>query len=205
MAFYEVQFPQNITYGSSGGGSFLTHIVSTDAGWEYRSGQWARKRAKWNVAHGLKQPIDYKALISFFYSVGQGKLNGFRLKDWLDYKDWGSGVILSNAKGHLQLAKVYTSPAPIVSGATQPTYTRFIDKPVPATLTLPGGVTVDYTTGLTTGATSGQTWTGQFDTPARFDTDELDMSLDQPWGANGADVAPSWREIPIVELLIAPQ
>lgn len=203
MAFFEVLFPSGISYGSSGGPGFLTRMVSTQAGFEYRSAAWERQRATWNAAHGLKNPSDYKALIAFFYTVGQGKVNGFRWKDWLDYLDDGFGTIQYNSAGYLQLAKTYTSIAP-VTGSIQPSYTRFIDKPTPGTLTLPGGVTCDYTSGLVSGtAAPNQTWTGQFHVPVRFDIDHLDMSIDQPWGAAGADVAPSWRNIPIVELKLA--
>lgn len=207
MAFYETLFPTNISYGSSGGPGWLTRIVSTQAGFEYRTGAWSRQRGQWNVAHGLKTPTDYKILYAFFHAVGQGKLNGFRFQDRLDYKDDGAGTFQLNPAGHLQLAKTYTAPAP-VTGATTPTYLRFIDKPVPG-LTLPGGASVNYTNGLVTGGTAGQTWTGQFHVPVRFDIDQLNMSIDQPWGSvdgsgNTADVSPSWRNIPIIELKIAP-
>ena len=66
MAFFEVLFPTNISYGSSGGPGFLTRMVSTQVGFEYRSAAWTRQRATWNAAHGLKEPSDYKALIAFF-------------------------------------------------------------------------------------------------------------------------------------------
>jgi uncharacterized protein (TIGR02217 family) len=62
-------------------------------------------------------------------------------------------------------------------------------------------VAVDYTTGtLTFGASaipaSGHTVTvtGEFDTPVRFDTDNLNASMD------GFQVE-SWAQIPLVELL----
>jgi uncharacterized protein (TIGR02217 family) len=205
VTFYEIVFPENISYGSSGGPGFHTKIVSTESGFEYRQQVWQRTRGKWNAAHGLKIPSDYRALISFWYAVGAGRANGFRWKDWLDYRDDGKGVLATNAAGFLQLAKVYTPPAAIVAGAPTPTFTRFIDKPVPSTITLQHGGNVDYATGLVSGASIGDTWTGQFHTPARFDVDELDMSIDQPWGAsdadgNVADVSPSWRSIPILEL-----
>lgn len=208
MAFYEVLFPPNISYGSSGGPGWLTRIVGTTSGFEYRSGAWSRTLGKWNAAHGLKTPADYRTLIAFFDAVGQGRLNGFRWLDYLDYKDDGAGTFQLNSAGGLQIAKTYTSPAP-VTGSVRPTYVRFIDKPN-TDLALPGGVTVDYTTGLVTGGTVGQTWTGTFHVPVRFDVDDLAMSMDQPWGSvDGAgataDVTPSWRNIPILELrLLAP-
>ena len=203
LPFYEIQFPQDISYGSSGGPSFLTKVLSTESGFEYRNKSWTRPRGKWNASHGLKQPTQYKALIAFWYAVN-GRFAGFRWKDWLDYKDDGLGVLALNSKGYLQLAKVYTAPAAVVVSTITPTFTRFIDKPVPGTITLQHGGSVDYTTGLVSGASVGDTWTGQFDVPARFDIDDLDMTIEQPWGAAGADVSPSWRNIPIMEMKLKP-
>lgn len=196
----DIQFPVAISYGSSGGPSFLTRIISTQAGFEYRTSAWSRQRGKWNVAHGLKQPADYQALIAFFYSVALGRLNAFRFKDWTDFSDWQNGntsqTVQNNAAGHMQLCKTYTFGGQV--------YNRFIDKPVAGTIVFspPRSTTVNTTNGLTTGAQVGDTWTGQFDVPVRFDVDELDMSIDQPWGPNGAAVAASWRHIPIVEVKV---
>jgi uncharacterized protein (TIGR02217 family) len=153
---------------------------------------------RWQAVHGLKTPADAGLLVSFFNAVGQGRTNGFRWLDHLDYQDDGVGTVQRNSAGALQLAKTYTAGAPVVSGAFLPRFVRFIDKPVPGVV-IAGGGTVDVTTGLTTGAALGAAWAGTFHVPARFDVDSMDLSLDLPYG-QGGDVAVSWRHIPIVEI-----
>jgi uncharacterized protein (TIGR02217 family) len=202
MAFYEIQFPSNFSYGAHGGYGWLTHVVSTQAAYEYRSPQWAMMRGRWNVGHNLRQPTDYQTLMMFFVSM-QGRVNAWRFKDWNDFTDWGVGTFQTNPNNQLQLCKTYTAPSP-VTGSSQPTFQRWISKPVPGTLTLPGGVTVDYTTGIVTGGSLGGVWTGQFDVPCRFDTDSLDSQVEQPSGTAGEAVASTWDNIPVVEIRITP-
>ena len=45
MAFVEVQFPTDISYGSSGGPEYATDIVATNSGYEQRNINWAQARA----------------------------------------------------------------------------------------------------------------------------------------------------------------
>src|SRR5579864_4254306 len=137
MAFYEIRFPPAISYGSSGGLGWLTRIVATQSGQEYRTQAWSKTRGEWTLSHGIKQPTDVQTLVNFFVSM-QGRTHGFRFKDWNDFSDWGQGIFVLNANSQLQLAKLYTAPSPVVTGASQPTFTRFISKPVPGTVTLPG-------------------------------------------------------------------
>ncbi|MDE2106722.1 MAG: DUF2460 domain-containing protein [Patescibacteria group bacterium] len=199
MAFFEVQFPTNISYGSKGGAGWLTRIVSTQSGGEYRSQMWSAVRGKWNVSHGLKLPADLQTLIKFFHSM-QGRAHSFRFKDWNDYTDWGIGQVATNPNSQLQLAKVYT--VPVESGVT-PSFTRFIAKPVPGTVTISGGGSVDYTTGLCSGTHAGAAWTGQFDIPARFDVDEITLTMEQPGTTVGGvsnSVTSSWQDINVVEV-----
>ena len=201
MAFYEILFPVNISYGAKGGPGFLTRIVSTSAGFEYRSGQWVQQRGSWMLSHGIKQPTDVATLLSFFYAVG-GRGNGWRFQDWNDYTDGGVGNIATNpSTGNLQLNKLYTAPAALV-GST-PTFTRWIQKPVPGTVSFTGGGTLDYTTGVVSGGTVNSTWTGQFHVPCRFDVDRIDLQIEQPVGSDIGSVASSWPDIPIVEILTA--
>lgn len=208
--FLEAQFPNNLSYGASGGFGWLTKVVVTNTGQEYRFQNWAQPLGRWTVGHNLRTPAQWGALMAFHRLV-QGKTIGFRFQDWTDYtQEWGpgtgvnSGIIALNSSSTLQLFKNY-SLTDEISFAVY-TQTRPIVKPQPGTIivTAPGGSpvrtgwTLDYTTGaFTTAGTivNGDVWTGQFDVPVRFDTDVAMISVDKPTGAG-------WRTIPIVELRI---
>jgi uncharacterized protein (TIGR02217 family) len=208
MAFYEVLFPTNISYGSSGGFGWNTRIVSNGGGFESRQQSWARQRGRWVVSHQIKTAADYRALIAFFHAMN-GRLNGFRFFDHTDYRDAGSGTVVDFGGGALGLAKLYHAPLTVAGGAGGATYTRRISKPT-ADVSVTGhpGAFIDLTTGLVLpghGITAGAAWTGTFHVPVRFDTDSLDMAIDQPYGSvdshgGVSDVSPSWANIPLVEI-----
>lgn len=205
MPFLEVRFPTNISLGAVGGQGWSTRIVETDSGKEFRQQMWDRTRGAWHVGHNLRKQDEYLQLIGF-HRLMNGRTFGFRFQDWTDYQDNGVGVLILNTKGNLQLAKAYQA----INVLTSDTYVnyRLISKPQPGTVAFsPGsGVTVDYTTGLVTGApppippaiASTTTWTGQFDVPARFDIDKPEISMDLPTAAG-------WRGIPIVEVMVPDQ
>jgi uncharacterized protein (TIGR02217 family) len=195
MAFLEIRFPTNVSLGAVGGQGWSTRVVTTDAGFEYRQQLWDRTRGHWHVGHNLRSPTEWAALVAF-HRLAQGKTNGFRFQDWSDYTDGGNGVVVANPNGTLQLAKTYTATN-VVTLATI-TNTRLISKPQPGTITFFGGSpTLDYTTGaLTAGGSTGVTWTGQFDIPARFDIDDPEISMDLPLTGAG------WRGIPIIEIRV---
>jgi uncharacterized protein (TIGR02217 family) len=141
--------------------------------------------------YGIRRTDDLAAVVAFF-EARNGRLYGFRWKDWGDYKSClpsgtpsasdqaiGTGDGMTTA---FQLAKAY------ISGAQS--WTRSITKPVAgtATVSIDGVVqasdwSVDTTTGLVTFATApanGATITAgfEFDVPVRFDTDQLDVTHD---------------------------
>lgn len=207
--FLEAQFPNNLSYGASGGFGWLTKVVVTNPGTEYRFQNWAQPLGRWTVGHNLRTPAQWGALMAFHRLV-QGKTIGFRFQDWTDYThEWGpgvgnnAGVIGINSSSNYQLYKDYNLIDEISS--TNYSQVRPIVKPQPGTIvvkstggTLRTGWVLDYTTGqFTTPGTiiSGDYWYGQFDVPVRFDTDEAMISVDKPTGAG-------WRTIPIVELRI---
>jgi uncharacterized protein (TIGR02217 family) len=195
--FHEVQFPSDISYGSSGGPEFSTDVVITHSGHEQRNANWSEVRAVYNVSHAIKTKTQLDSLIAFF-RARQGRAYGFRFKDWSDYSakaqkiGTGNGVLTQ-----FQLVKEYVSSATIIS--------RNIKKPVAGTLKIflkgvekTSGVSLDSATGivtLTPAPASGVIITAdfEFDVPVRFDTDRLSASLDN-YGVN------SWNNIPIVEV-----
>lgn len=191
MAFHEVRFPDNISRGARGGPERRTQIVELASGAEERNASWANSRRRYDVAYGIRRADDLAAVVAFF-EARNGRLHGFRFKDWADFKSClplqtpgpadqpiGTG---NGAATLFQLAKRYSSGAQ--------SWTRAIIKPVAGTVTIAlngtpqaSGWSVSTTTGLITFTTApavGVAITAgfEFDVPVRFDTDALDVTLD---------------------------
>ena len=191
MAFHEVRFPDNISRGARGGPERRTQIVELASGDEERNASWANSRRRYDVAYGIRRADDLAAVVAFF-EARNGRLHGFRYKDWGDYKSGlpsqaitATDQQIGTGTGSLQtfqLAKRYTSGAQ--------TWVRTITKPVAGTIRVALGMveqmsgwTVDTTTGLitfTTAPAGGVTIRAgfEFDVPVRFDSDTLDVTLD---------------------------
>ena len=206
MAFHEVRFPDNISRGARGGPERRTQIVELASGAEERNASWANSRRRYDVAYGIRRADDLAAVVAFF-EARNGRLYGFRFKDWADFKSClpsqtpgptnqpigtGNGSMIE-----FQLAKRYTS-------GTQ-SWTRAITKPVAGTVTIAlngtaqaSGWSVSTATGLitfTTAPAAGVAITAgfEFDVPVRFDTDVLDVTLD-------LERLGSITSIPLIEL-----
>jgi len=189
MAFHEDRFPDNISRGARGGPERRTQIVELASGDEERNASWANSRRRYDVAYGIRRADDLAAVVAFF-EARNGRLHGFRYKDWADYKSSlpsqpvtptdqliGTGAVTSFA-----LLKHYTSGAQ--------TWTRAIAKPVTGSVRVAldgveqmSGWSVDTTIGLVSfdiapGAGVVITAGFEFDVPVRFDTDTLDVTLD---------------------------
>lgn len=200
MAFVEVAFPSDIAYGSSGGPEYSTEIVITHSGYEQRNINWAQARARYNVAHGIKTQAQLDALIAFF-RARKGRADGFRFKDWSDYRAAAQVIGTGNGSNKIfYLVKTYTS------GSI--TETRSITKPVVGTLAVyvnsvlqaGSSYSLDSATGKITFVTAPAnaaiiTADFEFDVPVRFDTDRLSATLDS-YSVN------SWNDIPLVEIRI---
>lgn len=85
MSFLEIRFPTEISYGASGGAEFSTDVTVLGSGFEQRNARWAAPRAQWNVATAIKNSVELDQVFDFF-RVAKGRLNGFRWKDWMDFK-----------------------------------------------------------------------------------------------------------------------
>ncbi len=191
--FHEVQFPTGISYGTSGGPGFNTHIIVTDSGQEERVARWSQARRKYDVAESIKTNADLAELLTFFMAR-MGSAYGFRFKDWSDYAtttDHTSRVLVTSnvdmtigvgdgATTTFQLIKAYTN-----GGVSR---IRTITKPVTGTLKVAldgvnqtSGFTVDTASGIVTFTTAPSvgivvTAGFEFDTPVRFG-DEIDGQL----------------------------
>lgn len=208
MAFHEVRFPDNISRGARGGPERRTQIVELASGAEERNASWANSRRRYDVAYGIRRADDLAAVVAFF-EARNGRLHGFRFKDWADFKSClpsqtvgPSDQTIGTGNGSItqfQLTKRYTSGAQ--------SWTRTITKPVAGTVTIAlngtpqvSGWSVSTTTGLITFATApaaGVAITAgfEFDVPVRFDTDVLDVTL-------ALERLGSITSIPLIELRI---
>lgn len=185
MSFYESPvFPDYLAYGLQVGPAFSTTVVRVQSGAESRNQLWEAELRSFDGSTTHRTPVERNEITAFFLAM-RGRLHGFRIRDISDYLvAAGEGVLIAVTGGN-QLAKRYTS------GAL--TYDRPIYKPRSA-ITLVGGGSVDYTTGLVTGG-SPTSWTGAYDVPARFDQDELPWEVAAPHGSSKMFVANAMRII----------
>ena len=190
MAFHEVRFPDNISRGARGGPERRTQVVELASGDEERNASWANSRRRYDVAYGIRRADDLASVVAFF-EARNGRLHGFRYKDWADYKSalpsqaiTATDQQIGTGTGSLQtfqLAKRYTSGAQ--------TWVRAITKPVAGTVRVALGM-VEQMTGWTVNAATGVvTFTTapangviihagfEFDVPVRFGTDRIAVSV----------------------------
>ncbi|MGB4829586.1 MAG: DUF2460 domain-containing protein, partial [Paracoccaceae bacterium] len=157
-----------------------------------RNTPWAHSRRRYDAGVGLRSLDDVETLIAFF-EARRGQLDGFRWKDWSDYKSCPASrapapldQIIGIGDG---AATVYRLQKTYRSGMQ--TYVRPIVKPVLGTVLVAVAedpkvegleFTVDPATGevsfvvppaLGTRVTAGY----EFDVPARFDTDRIQTSV----------------------------
>ncbi|MDI7775378.1 DUF2460 domain-containing protein [Asticcacaulis sp. EMRT-3] len=184
--FHEVSFPARLAFGSGAGIERRTEITALASGYERRISPWALGRRHYLVGAGIRSLVDATELLSFF-EAREGQLYGFRFRDFADCKSCALNLtpgpldqLLGTGDGataQFALRKAY--------GAVW----RPVAKPVAGTARVAvGGVettafTLDDTTGLMTLATppaSGAAVTAGFvfDTPVRFDSDRIDLTLE---------------------------
>jgi uncharacterized protein (TIGR02217 family) len=191
MAFHDIRFPVNLSFGSIGGPERRTDIVTLSNGFEERNTPWAHSRRRYDAGLGLRSLDDVETVIAFFEARG-GQLHAFRWKDWSDHKSCVPSAVASDedqligtgdgVQRTFQLQKSYRSGLQ--------TYVRPVRKPVHGSVVVAiegdgkvEGVefTVDVTTGEVTFTlppeTGARVTAGfEFDVPVRFDTDQIQTS-----------------------------
>ena len=68
MAFHEIQFPANLSFGSVGGPERRTEIVTLSNGFEERNTPWAHSRRRYDAGIGLRSLDDVATYTSGAYS-----------------------------------------------------------------------------------------------------------------------------------------
>ncbi len=192
MAFHEVRFPTNQSFGSVGGPERRTEIVTLANGFEERNTPWGHSRRRYDAGIGLRSLDDVELLIAFF-EARQGQLYGFRWKDWSDFKSCLPSKTVDFEDQVIAHGDGVTTAFPLIkhyrSGVGE--YARIITKPVSGTLRvgvardeLSEGVhwEIDMSTGIVTfnaAPDEGVEVTAgfEFDVPVRFDTDRIQTSV----------------------------
>ena len=208
MAFHEIRFPANLSFGSVGGPERRTEIVTLANGFEERNTPWQHSRRRYDAGIGLRSLNDIETLIAFF-EARAGQLHGFRWKDWSDFKSCSPQSTPSPEDQLIGIgdgvSKVFQLQKTYQSGLQS--YSRPIRKPVAGTVSVAVAAdpqievqdfTVDSATGeitfvlapaLGTRITAGF----EFDVPVRFDTDSIQTSV----ASFQAGEAPN---VPVVEV-----
>lgn len=192
MAFHEIRFPANLSFGSVGGPERRTDIVSLANGFEERNSPWAHSRRRYDAGVGLRSLDDVETLLAFF-EARHGQLHGFRWKDWADFKSCKptadpryTDQIIAEGDGEtttFALRKTYRSG--------DQSYQRPISKPVLGTVCVgveadeqqegvhwvldpvAGRITFDTPPNAGMEITAGF----EFDVPVRFDTEIIQTSV----------------------------
>lgn len=192
MAFHDVRFPANLSFGSVGGPERRTEVVTLANGFEERNTPWAHSRRRYDAGVGLRSLDDVETLIAFF-EARTGQLHGFRWKDWSDYKSCPASRVpepqdqlIGTGDG---VTTVFRLQKTYVSGPQS--YVRPVLKPVQGSVLVAVAddskvemleFTVNYDTGEITFTVPPDlgariTCGFEFDVPVRFDTDGIQTSV----------------------------
>ena len=184
--FVEERLEIGIDYGVVGGHSFKTEIIENGAGIEYRNALWWQPLGRWQLGDrmlldsNIEGMEEVKYLREFHFSR-QGSKQGFRFKDWCDYRV--EGQIIGTTNGltrQWQLKKSYTA-------GSHTTY-RPILKPVEGTVKLYlDGEEISYalincSNGIVSFAVPPEpsqilTADFEFDVPVQFEADKVEWTL----------------------------
>jgi uncharacterized protein (TIGR02217 family) len=207
MTIPAYRLPAYIEKGSQFGPTFRNVIQEASSGNEQRFAQWTKCRCVGNLTYGLQNssdPLgDFYAILALWRGHF-GSLYPFRFRDWGDYiatnEVFGTGT---GSQTQFQLSKTYDPQAILLGTEGSFFYVRAItllastpeiriNNVVTTAYTISASGLVTFTTAPA--AAAQLTWSGEFDVPVRFDTDQLPVVL------NEADVA-SMNSIPIKEVI----
>jgi uncharacterized protein (TIGR02217 family) len=215
-----------IVYETQGGPGFNTNVVVVNSGYEQRDAVWSASRGKWEYGERKMSGTELMGILSFFKNR-LGKFQGFRLRDWADYKlsatQLTSGGIITQGvlgTGVAVSATLAYQINKLATDAAGTTYERIAKPSFGATKVYVNGVLktvhVDYEIDESRGVVTfhsqpsvGATLTvdGTFERPVRFDTDTFKSRLDSALPTY--DVPPQLGEtyhylftLPIIEIRV---
>jgi uncharacterized protein (TIGR02217 family) len=162
-------------------------VVTLASGYERRSSPWAHGRRRYLIGAGLRS-LDDMAELTAFFEARRGRLYGFRFRDFADFKSCAPGETIAPTDQALGIGDGTRRAFQLVkrNGDLE----RVIAKPVVGSVRVAvngaeaaDGWSVDTTTGAVTfvsaPATGAEVTAGfAFDTPVRFDTDRVEITLE---------------------------
>ena len=186
IGFHEVRFPARLAFGSGSGIERKTEIVALASGYERRISPWAQGRRRYLIGAGVKSLVDAAELLAFF-EAREGRLYGFRFKDFADFKSCALNATPSPCDQILGTGDGIRTQ--FVLRKTYGAVVRPIAKPVSGTVRVAVGGTevTGYSINIDTGVVSfasppasGQVVRAgfEFDTPVRFDSERIDLTLE---------------------------
>ncbi|WP_426014890.1 phage distal tail protein, Rcc01695 family [Caulobacter sp. DWR2-3-1b2] len=192
MAFHEARLPARLAFGCAGGVERRTQVTTLASGFERRSSPWAQGRRRYLIGTAAR-PLDDAAALVAFFEERRGRLHGFRFRDPADCRSCAPSATPAAADQAIGVGdggrKTFALTKTYGTGATA--VVRPIAKPVAGTVKIavagfvlgPAAFAVDTVTGLVTlavaPAVSAAVTAGfEFDTPVRFDSDRIDVTLE---------------------------
>lgn len=186
MDFIEKRLLDKVSFGSQSGFEFKTDIKQMRNGFESRLSEWSEPLQPINVIFRMLSPENMQQLEDAFI-VAKGRARGFRFRNPLNYRALMQPLgIGTGSEQSLQLRRTSS----FMIDASYP-----IKKPVASTITVtadgqPVAALVDSTTGMVTFTAplgSVLMWSGEYDTPVRFDSDKLIWTYDNLAGGDDCD------------------
>ncbi|XBQ16281.1 MAG: DUF2460 domain-containing protein [Oceanicaulis sp.] len=204
-AFHDVRFPLSIGLRARGGPRRKTEIVPLASGREERNTPWAHSRRYWDAAPGVRTLEDVAVLTAFF-EARRGPLHAFRFADPMDHRSCAPGAEPAATDQTLGSGDGATAVFALVKryGDGAGAWVRPIGLPVAGSvLAAVDGAAADFTLDaegrivFASPPADGAVVTAgfRFDTPARFDTDRLDISAE---GFTAGEIA----SVPLVEVVL---
>lgn len=206
MAFHDERFPVHIARGARGGPRRRTQVVELSSGREERNASWADSRREYDVGYGLRNADDLHEAVAFF-EARNGRLYGFRFKDWSDYKSCLPSRMVDARDQFIGMGTGTATQFPLCKryGSDTHGYWRMITRPVEGSVRVAigeveqfSGFAINPTTGVVTFATAPgaglEIRAGfEFDVPVRFANDSIDVTL-------SIERTGSITSIPLIEL-----
>lgn len=198
MAFHEVRLPARLSFGSTGGVERRTEVVTLASGYERRSSPWAQGRRRYLIGAGLRS-LDDMAELTAFFEARRGRLYGFRFRDFADFKSCAPSGAIAPTDQALGVGDGGRRVFQLVKHSGD--LSRAITKPVAGSVRVAvngveasGGWSVDANSGQVTFAVAPALGAAvsagfAFDTPVRFDTDRIEVTL-ETFGAGRVAAVP---------------
>lgn len=199
--FLEKQLPVDVAPNAIGGPGYMTTILSLRGGGEYRNALWEHPIREYTFSYNARTPERIEDELLAFVMETMGALYGFRVKDWSDYKAIDSQAGIGDGTTYyFRMTKKYGNVS------------RRIMKPIPSTVTVKiGGVEsdprywyIDSVNGVIVfqdppASNKIITWSGEFDVPARFEDDALQVVM--AYHRSGSISSIGIREIRVREII----